>query len=160
MGATWLVATWTAGLTRDEKALYGLLNRERSDAGLIRLRVNPVLVELARFKASDMAESDYFSHRSPKLGTHLEMIRAAGLAYEVTGENLAKARNVGRAHVGFMASDGHRRNVLGPSFSEIGIGVVRYTHGVVVCQLFAGGRLVLRRWHFGNAGKADMTGGR
>ncbi|HCS73242.1 MAG TPA: hypothetical protein DIW17_05115, partial [Clostridiales bacterium] len=40
------------------------------------------------------------------------------------GENIAKHGSVESAHAGLMNSDGHRKNILNPSFTHIGIGIV------------------------------------
>jgi uncharacterized protein YkwD len=78
-----------------------------------------------------MALDDYFEHIGPRGQTPLARLRAVGYisssrGYEV-GENIAWATlglATPRAIVAaWMASPGHRANILDPRFRETGIGV-------------------------------------
>ena len=54
------------------------------------------------------------------------------------GENiLVGYMDTGEAHVGWMESDGHRRNILTPEYTAIGIGVVCRNDGRIwATQMF------------------------
>lgn len=127
------------GLTVDEQQMLQLVNQERARYGLAPLKVSMELVKVARLKAKDMVEKDYFSHTSPTYGGPFEMMRQFGITYRYGGENLAGAPAVEIAHKNLMNSPGHRANILNANFKEIGIGVVpspRY--GKIFVQMFTG----------------------
>ena len=57
------------------------------------------------------------------------MMRAFGLAYRTAGENIAMGYPTPEAVVdGWMNSEGHRANILNPSFTVIGVGYVEQGH--------------------------------
>lgn len=131
----------TASLTAEERRVVELINRDRRARGLPELAVDPDLTRLARLKARDMQEKGYFSHHSPTYGWPYEMERNAGIRARVMGaENIAQARDADRAHMLFMASEGHRANILNPQHDSIGVAVVPIRYGVLVVQMFLGDR--------------------
>jgi uncharacterized protein YkwD len=109
-----------------------LLNAERRAAGLRRVAGQPKLtVAAARFSAQ-MVRERFFDHRAPggpDLTGRLTLARYLGrwTTPWIVGENLAWARGSAatpRSIVAqWMASPGHRRNILEPAFRDIGIGV-------------------------------------
>jgi uncharacterized protein YkwD len=108
-----------------------LVNRERAARGERPLRLNRRLVRAARAHSESMALDDYFDHIGPRGQTPLARLRAVGYisssrGYEV-GENIAWGTlglATPRAIVAaWMASPGHRANILDPRFRETGIGV-------------------------------------
>ncbi len=109
-----------------------LVNRERTSRGETALKPNRHLQRSARVHSSDMANGDYFAHDSRSGSTPLARMRAAGYitsardGYAV-GENIAWATlwlATPKAIVaGWMASPGHRANILDAEFRETGIGV-------------------------------------
>jgi uncharacterized protein YkwD len=113
------------------RATLCTLNRERSHAGLRRLKLNRKLSRAARGHARDMAKRNYFSHDTLGGGTFVDRIRRWGYlkgAHNwIVGENLAwGSRGQSRTKVImelWMNSPGHRANILNPSFREIGIGI-------------------------------------
>ncbi|SFH22815.1 uncharacterized protein, YkwD family [Desulfotomaculum arcticum] len=113
-----------SGLTADEQQMVSLVNQERAEAGLKQLTVDMRLVKSARVKSSDLVNSNYFAHTSPKGTTPWDLIHAQGVSYSRAGENLAGAASVDRAHTSLMNSQGHRANILNPNFTHIGIGIV------------------------------------
>lgn len=126
-------------LTVDEQRMFDSVNRERQRHGLRPYRIDPDLVRVARVKARDMVDNNYFSHRSPTYGSPFEMMRHFGVTYRYAGENLAGAPTVNRAHIGLMNSPGHRANILNTNFTRIGIGVVEGSrYGKIFVQLFTG----------------------
>ncbi len=127
------------GLTVDEQQMINLVNQERARRGLAPLKVNLDVVKVARLKARDMVENNYFSHTSPTYGSPFDMLRQLGISYRYAGENLAGAPTVEIAHQNLMNSPGHRANILNPNFKEIGIGVVSSSrYGKIFVQMFTG----------------------
>lgn len=126
-------------LTAEENQLVYLVNEARAQYGLRPLAVDTRLVELARKKSSDMIANNYFGHVSPTYGTAFDMLQAAGIAYRYAAENIAGAQSVKDAHAMFMASAGHKANILGSQFSHIGVGVVNGgPYGKMITELFIG----------------------
>lgn len=121
-----------------EPEAVALVNSERIAAGLVPLAANSALSDVAADYAAQMATEGFFGHTDPNGTTAAIRVREAGINYVVVGENLALAATLGTAHDGLMESDGHRANVLNPSFDEVGIGVVEGPIGVIVVQLFIG----------------------
>ncbi len=128
-----------AGLTAEEQQMVNLVNQERAKAGLKPLAVDMRLVKLARMKSQDMIDKKYFSHQSPTYGSPFDMMKREGITYRTAGENLAGASTVTRAHELLMQSAGHRKNILNPAFTHIGIGVVKGgPYGTMFTQMFIG----------------------
>ncbi len=102
-----------------------LLNRERTSRRLPALEVDPTLTEVARDHSREMIALDYFSHTSPVHGALSERLEKTGLRkWEMAGENLAGAPDCEEAHNALFQSPEHRANILDPSFTHVGIGVV------------------------------------
>ncbi len=121
------------GLIRS--ATLCLINRERAAHGERALRPNRRLRRAAQAHTMSMVEDDYFEHvgaGGPGGGTPLARMRSVGyisssrVGYEV-GENIAWGTlwlATPRAIVAsWMASPGHRANILDAHYRETGIGV-------------------------------------
>lgn len=131
--------TGVAGLTADEQRMLDLVNAERAKNGQPLLKANLKLTEVARLKARDMIDKNYFSHTSPTYGSPFDMMRKFGITYGTAGENLAGAPTVDTAHTNLMNSSGHRANILNGSFREVGIGIVNGgPYGKMIVQMFIG----------------------
>lgn len=129
----------TEGLTADEKQMFDLVNQERAQQGLAPLKVNMELQKLARLKAKDMIDKNYFSHQSPTYGSPFDMMKRYGVQYRTAGENIAGNSSVQGAHTSLMNSDGHRKNILNSAFTEAGIGIVDGgSYGKMFVQMFKG----------------------
>ncbi|MDP2856425.1 MAG: CAP domain-containing protein [Bacillota bacterium] len=126
-------------MTAEEQLMLALVNQERTKLGLSVLKPDMRLVLLARQKSQDMINKNYFSHTSSTYGSPFDMMRKAEITYRTAGENLAGSYSVESAHTALMRSDGHRRNILNPAFTHIGIGIVRGgTYGLMFTQMFIG----------------------
>ncbi len=110
-------------LTADEQKLINLINSERTKAGLNALAVDYELSRVARIKSEDMRTNNYFSHTSPTYGSPFQMMKDFGITYRSAAENIARTSSVDRAHAGFMNSEGHRKNILTPGFTHVGVGI-------------------------------------
>lgn len=127
-----------AAAEQHEAEMLDLVNQERVNRGLNALTWDPELVTVARGHSREMLELGYFSHSSPNTGKLGDRLRAHGINYVRAGENLAYAPSLGVAHRGLMQSDGHRANILEPSFQRVGIGVITASDGtLMVTQVFA-----------------------
>ncbi len=102
-----------------------LTNGSRSEAGLRMLAVNERLERAAKMKADDMLFNQYFEHTSPEGVTPWFWFEKAGYEYVYAAENLAiDFVTAEGAHKALMESTGHRENILGQNYKEIGIAVV------------------------------------
>jgi uncharacterized protein YkwD len=119
-------------LARIRAATLCLVDRERTVNGVSTLQPNADLEQSAQGHTDDMTSSDYFAHIGPGGETPVDRMRAAGyiyssqIGYEV-GENIAWGTlwlATPRAIVAaWMASPGHRANILDAHFQDTGIGV-------------------------------------
>ena len=125
------------GVLSFEAEVVRLVNAIRRESGLGELGLNWELSRVARYKSQDMADNFYFSHTSPTYGSPFQMIRAFGLTYRTAGENIAYGYPTPQAVVNsWMNSEGHRKNILNPSFTQIGVGYV--SQGNHWTQMFIG----------------------
>ncbi len=100
-----------------------LTNQERELDGLPPLEVDTSLEEVARAKAKDMQEQNYFSHTSPTYGSPFDMLKEFGVSYTKASENIAKGQTTPSVVIdAWMKSDGHRRNIMDPEMTHIGVG--------------------------------------
>ncbi|WDV46573.1 CAP domain-containing protein [Clostridiaceae bacterium M8S5] len=111
------------GLTAKEQQMVNLVNKERKNNGLKPLIVDIKLTKVARVKSQDMIDKNYFDHTSPTYGSPFDMMKKFGITFMAAGENIAGNQSVENAHVRLMNSPGHRRNILDPNYTHIGIGI-------------------------------------
>ncbi len=105
----------------DAKArLVELVNGSRAEAGLAALVTRNDLDELATAHSGDMAAARRLFHNDA-LFTEATKKRIGAKA---VGENVASNTSIDDAHRRLMASPNHRANLLSPSFSRLGLGLV------------------------------------
>lgn len=106
-----------------EHDVIALCNQERAKYGLGALLPDWQTSRVARHKSHDMRDKRYFSHTSPTYGSPFDMLKAYNIFYRTAGENIAMGQTSPQAVVrGWMNSEGHRKNILNPNFSHIGVG--------------------------------------
>ncbi|HEX7022687.1 MAG TPA: CAP domain-containing protein, partial [Trueperaceae bacterium] len=122
--------------------------------GLPALQADGGLALAARHHAQEMAQFHYLSHTSPTPGTITlaQRIAKAGLAVQTLGENIASipfsATVAQEAVDGWLASPGHRANLLNPAFTHVGFGIATDENGLsYLVQDFAYRPLLLRTAH-------------
>lgn len=109
-----------------ENQVIDLTNQERIKNGLKPLAANWELSRVARYKAMDMRDKNYFSHTSPTYGDPFTMIKNFGIAYSAAAENIAAGQTTPQAVVqSWMNSSGHRANILNPNYTQIGVGYAK-----------------------------------
>lgn len=124
--------------TTSENNMVALVNEEREKAGLLPFQVDDLLVTVARDHSLDMFNRRYFSHVSPEGQDVSYRARRQKVVYKIIGENLAFAPDGESAHAGLINSDLHRKNILDPTFTRIGIGVIDGdVYGKLFTQVFA-----------------------
>lgn len=103
--------------------LLELVNDAREEAGCLPLKIDETLCELATLKAEDMRQNNYFDHISPTYGSPFEMLQNHNINYKRAGENIARGYTSVRAvFEGWMASEGHRQNILNKAYTVMGLG--------------------------------------
>jgi uncharacterized protein YkwD len=116
------VLGYASGLSQQQ--LLDGTNHEREAHGLPDLHLNTKLELSAQDKANDMSQKDYWSHESPDGTQPWAFMTKAGYNYQSAAENLAYGFNDSTATLhGWMGSDSHRANILGP-YTEVGFGYV------------------------------------
>lgn len=129
----------STSLSEDEKEVLDLINAERTKAGLSALEADPELMEVARIKAKDMVDNNYFAHQSPTYGSPFDMMRQFGISFRTAGENIAGNSTEAGAVKAWMNSEGHRKNILNGNFNLTGIGVYQSPkYGKIFVQMFIG----------------------
>ena len=104
-------------------------NAARQEAGLPSQRPDAHLAAAAQIHAQEMAELGYLSHASPNEGRATPTTRVAlvGGPQIAVAENLARIGGRGdlveRTIAGWLASPGHRGNLLRPDHDEVGFGL-------------------------------------
>ncbi|WAA13162.1 CAP domain-containing protein [Fervidibacillus halotolerans] len=116
-------------LNEFEREVVRLTNVERDKQGLSNLQVDPSLSYVAKKKSEDMVNNKYFSHTSPVYGSFFDLLDHFGIDYTYAGENLAYGFPTPEQVVSaWMNSEGHRKNILNPKYTHIGIGYVSTGH--------------------------------
>ena len=129
----------TASLSSDEKEVFDLINKQRTNNGLSALKIDSEVQRISRIKAQDMLNNNYFSHNSPTYGTPFQMLQSFKVSYKTAGENIAGNSSNSGAVTAWMNSSGHKANILNSSFNYTGIGVVSSPkYGKIYVQMFIG----------------------
>lgn len=119
-------------LPRVEAAIIEITNTVRIEAKLGAVTVSPQLTAAARAYAALLAKSGQFAHDAD--GTLSDRTQRAGYAHCTIAENLAshqdsrgfESRALARSALeGWLNSPGHRRNVMAPEMTDIGVAVAK-----------------------------------
>ncbi|HBG1792286.1 TPA: sporulation protein [Clostridioides difficile] len=123
-----------------QKEVVDLVNIERAKAGLNPLTLDSSISNVATKKSQDMIDNNYFSHNSPTYGSPFDMLKKFGISYKTAGENIAMVQKTPKEVVNaWMNSEGHRKNIMNPNFSKIGVGVAQKSGGSIYwTQIFVG----------------------
>lgn len=131
--------TTDSTMNSDEKEVLELINKQRTNNGLKPLQIDYEVQRMARIKAQDMVDNNYFAHESPIYGTPFNMLTSFKISYKTAGENIAGNSSNSGAVQAWMNSSGHKANILNSSFTYTGIGVVNSSkYGKVYVQVFIG----------------------
>lgn len=105
------------------------VNAERAKYGLSSLRVDAELVRAAEVRAREIVQS--FSHTRPD-GRAWSTVSAS--AY---GENIARGQKTAdKVMAAWLTSEGHRANILRPSYGSIGVCAINFDGIIYWVQLF------------------------
>jgi uncharacterized protein YkwD len=135
-------AAQAATLTQSERSLLGAVNDVRAAHSLPPLKIDEQLLASARAYSATMIREDVFTH-----GDFAARLARSGARGPAFGENLAwgvgRGASAGNIVRMWMASPGHRANLLRPGWRRIGIGArvgnfLGYPGAKVVTADFAG----------------------
>ena len=117
-----------AAASGTEAAVTSKINSARSARGAHRLVTRSDLVRVARAQAQRMASRNLLYH-NPRLAQEVRN-------YRWVGENVGYGPDVSRVHNAFMASPGHKSNLLDRDYTEVGVGAVWRGDRVWIAQVF------------------------
>lgn len=122
--------------------VVSLVNESRLEENLKPLLINPELSKIAQSKAQDMTKNHYFAHTSPEGINPWYWFGKNNYSYKYAGENLAiNYDSAEEEHLAWMNSPTHKKNILSPQFTEIGIatatGLIEGKKSHITVQIFA-----------------------
>ncbi|MEU5175170.1 CAP domain-containing protein [Streptomyces sp. DSM 40868] len=121
--ATPATAAPASGVTAE---ILRLVNAERNKVGCQPLTLNPELTKAAQDHSADMAAHQNMSHTGSDGSDPGLRITRAGYTWSSYGENVAYGYTTAeQVMAGWMASPGHRANILNCGFQEIGVGLAQ-----------------------------------
>lgn len=122
-GDTCVVPTNQAAI---RERVVELVNLERTSRGLGEVTLNPLLNTMAENFCCEMIEQDFFAHVNPNTGDGPgQRAINAGYIFLAIGENLAGGQTSPEQVVyeWMQSTEGHRENILGAQWREVGVGV-------------------------------------
>ena len=123
-------------------SVLALVNSYRSSAGLSSLKYSSAMQKAADTRAMECASS--FSHTRPDGSKAYTALTERGISFTAFGENIFAASGMSSVSAEYvveqwMASQGHRENILRDSFTHMCIGVASQGDEIYVVQLFGAG---------------------
>ena len=129
----------SGNFSKFQKEVLDLVNKERTSRGLQALKFNSKLSNVATLKSQDMIDKNYFDHTSPTYGSPFDMMKKFGISYTSAGENIAMGQETPQEVMNsWMNSPGHRKNILNPNFTELGVGIASNGSSLYWTQMFIG----------------------
>ena len=108
------------------KAIADQINALRRSMRVELVSSDAALDVIADAWARRLADERFFSHESPDGSTLPLRLKRANYAFSSAAENLGLASGPMAAHFGINHSPGHRKNLIDPTFTRIGIGVAKH----------------------------------
>lgn len=106
------------------ETLLARVNAERAAQGRPPLVVDPRLNAAAQAHAEDMLAYTYYSHQALSGSMPRQRLQAAGYVADIVAENIAAGQvSVENVMEAWLHSSDHRRNILDPRFTHIGMGI-------------------------------------
>jgi uncharacterized protein YkwD len=113
----------TAQAPPPEATIVILVNTERAKAGLKPVAAEPRLARIAAAHAADMAQHSFVGHVGSDGADMIERALRGGYGYAYIAENVAGGQKSAETAVAsWMSSGGHRRNILAPEATQMGVG--------------------------------------
>ena len=116
-------------------AVVDLVNEERAKENIPPVSLNRTATAAAQVRAEEAKKS--FSHTRPNGTKCFTALTEADITYTAAGENLAgRIKTPEKVVDAWMNSPGHRKNIMNPKYSQIGVGYV--SSGNYWSQFFVG----------------------
>lgn len=129
----------SSGLTEEEQEFLNLVNANRENNGLPKLEIDNEVQNIARLKAEDLVQNNYFSHISPVYGDMSAMLTDSNIKFKTVGENIAGNNNLTGAVEAWMNSENHRANLLSTDYNYTGVAIAESElYGKIFVQVFIG----------------------
>jgi uncharacterized protein YkwD len=124
--------------TSAENKILQLMNEKRVQAGLKPLTIDSTLHQVARYKSNHMIQYNYFDHTTPQGTNWTSWLKTIGYNYTTTGENIAyNTYDPVELFNQWWNSPGHRANMMNPSYTKVGIGVISGNNKFMGTQTFS-----------------------
>jgi len=118
----------TAAHASSSSGFVADINAARTSRGGHALTAKGDLTAAAQAQAERMADKSELYH-NPDLGGSVSN-------WTMLAENVGYGPDVATIHAAFMASPGHRANILNAKYTEVGVGVVVRNHVMWVAEVF------------------------
>ena len=109
--------------------LLAAMNGARAQYGLAPLKADGALNAAASAHSADLASRGVLDHVGGDGATLLQRLLRVGWHGTMAGEDLAVGYGPKATVQAWLASPGHRANLLSPSFHRVGVGVVTGSFG-------------------------------
>lgn len=120
-----------------EAQIFAELNQARVQEGAPALRLDPKLTEAARKHSALMAQKEKLSHQFAGEPVLSDRLRTAGVYFTQSAENAGVNSDLANITAMFLASPGHRANMLNPVYNSVGIGIMRSGRSYWITEDFA-----------------------
>ena len=122
-----------------EMAILNAINEQREKKKIKKLTLDAKLSEIAKIKAQDIIDNNYFSHESKKLGTPFEMLEKYDIKFMTVGENIAKSNDIEDFVKLVTENDSYRQNAISNDYNYTGISILPIDEfNYIYVQLFVG----------------------
>ena len=127
-GAATATGSGDVDLSSYETAMVAALNADRTSRGLVAVRVDPRLMEIARARSDDMVAKHYFDHRQPDGRNVFDILSASHITWFSAGEiiatnNYAMDLTISVANRQWMESAGHKAIIVSTNYNYVGVGL-------------------------------------
>lgn len=126
----------TFNLNSARNQLLDLINEDRERYDLNPVVLDDELNELAQAHSQDMVDKNYFAHVNLEGLNANDRRIAAGITTPV-GENIAIDTGIINGHLALMRSAAHLRNIIEPSWTRVGIGIVAKDGYLTISEEFS-----------------------
>jgi uncharacterized protein YkwD len=111
--------------------VVALVNQHRAAAGVAPVTMHPALNSAAQNHSSYQAAANTMTHDGAGGTDAGDRIAASGYDWGLWGENVASGQpDAASVMQAWMNSTGHRKNILDPRFTDIGVGIAYSASGV------------------------------
>lgn len=111
-----------------EMQVLELVNKYRAENGLGKVEFDVSVKKAADKRAQEI--QSVFSHTRPDGRDCFSVLSEYGISYRGAGENIAMGQSSAHEVMNdWMNSDGHRKNILNPNFTKLGVGLHKGSDG-------------------------------